>query len=86
MAARTIQTTADAKPLLKKLNSDPKARDAYKEEISGGRLIHAALKADATADLFYNLSGAKRKAKAPSAAVLNVCVRAKIANVPSIRT
>ena len=63
LTTSTIQTTVDAKPLLRKLNIDPKARGAYKEERSYETLQPAAQKAELTPYAIEKLTSEKYKAE-----------------------
>ena len=56
LTARTIQTTSDATPLLRKLNIDPEAREAYIAERASETLQNAAQKAELTPEMLEKLT------------------------------
>ena len=51
MTTRTPQTTADAKPMLKKLSNDTEARSAYNEEKSSKMIQRTTRKDELTPDM-----------------------------------
>ena len=77
MTARTIQPTADAKPLLKQLSNYPIARDAYKEALSSDNLHNAAQKAYLSPEMLDGLASANSKAKTPEMGARNIPEKAR---------